>query len=64
VLAGITAALVCQGYDGFTAACSAVTLHSLAGAYAAEAFTEEAMLPSDLIAMLPRVFDGVRKERI
>ncbi|MBE6621465.1 MAG: NAD(P)H-hydrate dehydratase [Ruminococcaceae bacterium] len=64
VLAGITASLVCQGYDGFTAASCAVTLHSLAASYAAEAFTEEAMLPSDLITMLPRVFDGVRKERI
>ncbi len=63
VLAGITAALVCQGYDGFTAACCAVTLHSLAAVFAAEALTEEAMLPSDLITMLPRVFDGVRKER-
>ncbi len=63
VLAGITAALVCQGYEGFTAACCAVTLHSLAGAYAAEAYTEDAMLPSDLVTMLPTVFDGVRKER-
>lgn len=63
VLAGITASLVCQGYDGFTAATCAVTLHSLAASYAAETYTEEAMLPSDLVTMLPRVFDGVRKER-
>jgi len=63
VLAGITASLICQGYEGFTAACCAVTLHSLTGAYAAEAYTEEAMLPSDLVTMLPTVFGGVRKER-
>ncbi len=63
VLAGITASLVCQGYDGFTAAICAVTLHSLAASYAAESYTEEAMLPSDLVTMLPRVFEGVRKER-
>ncbi len=63
VLAGITASLVCQGYDGFTAACCAVTLHSLAGFYAANVLTAEAMLPSDLVVMIPTVFDGVRKER-
>ncbi len=63
VLAGITASLVCQGYDGFAAATCAVILHRLAASYAAETYTEEAMLPSDLVTMLPRVFDGVRKER-
>jgi len=63
VLAGMIASLVCQGYDGFTAATCAVTLHSVAASYAAEAYTEEAMLPSDLVTMIPRVFDGVRKER-
>ncbi len=63
VLAGIIASLVCQGYDGFTAAACGVTLHRLAATCAADAYTEEAMLPSDLVTMLPRVFDGVRKER-
>lgn len=63
VLAGITASLVCQGYDGFTAATCAVTLHSLAASYAANVLTEEGMLPSDLVMMIPSVFGGVRKER-
>ncbi len=63
VLAGITASLVCQGYDGFTAATCAVLFHRLAADEAASIRTEEAMLPSDLVAVLPAVFRKIATER-
>jgi NAD(P)H-hydrate epimerase len=56
VLAGIIAALCARGFPPFNAAQAGVYLHGLAADIAATKFTQEAMLPSDLIDTLPSAF--------
>jgi NAD(P)H-hydrate repair Nnr-like enzyme with NAD(P)H-hydrate dehydratase domain len=56
VLTGIITALLAQSYAPATAAALGVYLHGCAGDLAALSFSEEAMLPSDLILCLGKVF--------
>ncbi|MGV3657935.1 MAG: NAD(P)H-hydrate dehydratase, partial [Chitinophagaceae bacterium] len=56
VLTGIITSLLAQGYSAAEAAILGVYLHGLAGDEAAKAFTMEAMLPSDLVQLLPQAF--------
>ena len=48
VLTGLLAALIAQGSPLYDAACVAVWLHGAAGDFAAETFSREAMIASDL----------------
>jgi NAD(P)H-hydrate epimerase len=63
VLAGIIAALCARGIPAFNAAQAGVYLHGLAGDIAAAKFTQEAMLPSDVIEALPDAFAALAKKR-
>lgn len=56
VLTGILTALLSQGYSPGEAALLGVYLHGLAGDLAAEAFSKESMLPSDLTDQLGAAF--------
>lgn len=56
ILAGMITSFVTQGLRLFDAAVLGVTLHALAGDAAAEKFSENSMLPTDLINALPEVF--------
>lgn len=56
VLTGILTALLAQGYEPAKAAVLGVYLHGLAGDIAAQSFSQEAMLPGDLIHSLPQAF--------
>lgn len=56
VLAGMIAALVAQGLSSWNAACAGVYLHGLAGDLAAKQYSEQAMLPRDLLECLPKAF--------
>ena len=56
VLTGILTALLAQGYEPAKAAVLGVYLHGLAGDFAAKSFSQEAMLPGDLIHSLPEAF--------
>jgi hydroxyethylthiazole kinase-like uncharacterized protein yjeF len=56
VLAGMVASFAAQGIDPFYAAAGAVYLHGLAGDRCAESLSQTAMLPTDLIAELPKLF--------
>lgn len=58
VLTGIVTALVAQGYSRESACLLGVYLHGLAGDMAARAYTEEAMIASDIIKCLP---EGVKE---
>ena len=53
MLSGILLALLAQGYEMARAAQTAVWLHSRVGDMAAERFSETAMLPTDMINLLP-----------
>jgi NAD(P)H-hydrate epimerase len=55
-LTGILTALLSQGYSPNEAALFGVYLHGLAGDLAAEDFSQESMLPSDLIDHLGKAF--------
>lgn len=61
VLAGIAASLAAQGMEPFTAAYAAACIHGAAGDICAEALSEQAMLPTDMIEALPKVFLRLRK---
>ncbi len=54
VLAGLIAAFLGQGLDGFNAAKYAVYLHGLAGDLAAKEKTQPGMIASDIIEKIPR----------
>ena len=54
VLAGMAGALLAQGLEAPDAAVLATVLHALAGRIAAEAFTDIAVLPEDIIESIPR----------
>lgn len=55
VLAGMIAAFLAQSFDAFEAACAGVWYHAEAAALTAEKLGVYAMLPSDLISMIPTV---------
>lgn len=54
-LTGAIAAMRAQGLPAFEAACAGAWLHAMAGDAVAQAQGEAGLLPSDLIAQLPRV---------
>ena len=56
VLAGMAGAFLAQGLSAFETAVLAAYLHGYAGDLCAQAFTQRAMLPTDLPEMLPQVF--------
>ena len=56
VLAGMIAAFLAQGIAPFDAAAGGVALHGLAGDRCAAEKSQTAMLPTDMIAMLPELF--------
>lgn len=60
VLTGLLAAVVAQGVPVFDAACVAVWLHGAAGDSAAEAFSREAMIASDLPTHFGRAWRKLR----
>ena len=53
MLSGIILALLAQGYEITEALKTGVWLHSKVGDMAAEKFSETAMLPTDMINLLP-----------
>ena len=56
VLAGMAGAFLAQGLPAFETAVLVAYLHGYAGDLCAQAFTQRAMLPTDLPEMLPQVF--------
>lgn len=56
VLAGMIASFTAQGIDPYFAAAGAVYLHGLAGDRCAAVYSQSAMLPTDLVGMLPEIF--------
>lgn len=56
VLTGIITSLVSQNYSPESAAVLGVYLHGLAGDFAANALSEQAMTPSDIITFLSQAF--------
>ncbi len=63
VLAGIIAAFAAQGIPAWKAACAGVYLHGSAGDLAARRFSEQGMLPRDIICCLPELFRRIERER-
>lgn len=63
VLTGIITALIAQAYSPAEAAVLGVYLHGLAGDLAAGAFSEQAMLPSDLIHFIGQAYLGMSKKK-
>jgi NAD(P)H-hydrate epimerase len=61
VLTGMVAAMLAQSYSPVEAARLAVFLHGLAGDIAAELFSEEAMLPTDLIGCIGKTFAKLKE---
>lgn len=61
VLTGMVAAMLAQSYTPSEAARLAVFLHGLAGDIAAEFYSEEAMLPTDLIECLGKAFARLKE---
>ena len=56
VLAGLLTGFLSQGMEPYKAACSAVYIHSKAGAAASDEVGVRTMLPSDLVAYLPGAY--------
>ena len=56
MLAGIIASLTAQGAKLLDAAAAGVHIHALAGDAAAAEKSKTAMLPSDIIEALPRIY--------
>ena len=63
VLAGMIAAFAAQWLSPYAAACAGAYLHGLAGDFAAARYSEQAMLPQDLLRCLPEVFLKLEQER-
>lgn len=59
VLTGIITALLAQGYNSFESCVMGVYLHGLAGDVAADKFTQEAMIASDIIECLTDGFKQI-----
>jgi NAD(P)H-hydrate epimerase len=57
----MVAAMLAQSYSPVEAARLAVFLHGLAGDIAAELFSEEAMLPTDLIGCIGKAFSKLKE---
>jgi NAD(P)H-hydrate epimerase len=62
VLTGIITALLAQGYPAASAAALGVYMHGYAGDLAAGLYSQEAMLPSDLIQCLGKTFLEWKKD--
>lgn len=62
VLAGMIASLIAQGIEPAKAAVAAVYLHGAAGDRCAKEFSEHAMLPTDMIDMLPKLFLEIERQ--
>ena len=62
VLTGILTSLLAQKYSPENAAIFGVWLHGKAGDFAAELYSEESMLPSDLINCIGKVFLSLKNE--
>jgi len=62
-LTGIITGMVAQGYSPEEAAILGVFLHGLAGDIAAEQFSEESMLASDLIECLGKAFQQISRDQ-
>lgn len=56
VLAGMAASFAAQGAEPFNAAAGAAYLHGLAGDRCAASFSQTAMLPTEIVGMLPEIF--------
>lgn len=63
ILAGMTAAFTAQGLNVLDAAAAGVFIHGMAGDIAAQRFSEQAMLPRDLINCIPKVFLKIEENR-
>ena len=61
VLTGIITGLLVQGYNPLQSCMLGVYLHGLAGDIAAEKFSQEAMLPGDIILNLGEAFKVIKK---
>ncbi len=59
VLTGILTGLLAQGYSSTEAAILGVYLHGLAGDYAADKFSQEALIASDIIFCMPYAFKQI-----
>ncbi|HEX2985833.1 MAG TPA: NAD(P)H-hydrate dehydratase [Caproiciproducens sp.] len=59
VLAGMIASFIAQGIDPARAAAGAAFLHGMAGDRCAKQFSQCAMLPTDMIEMLPKLFSEI-----
>lgn len=60
ILAGMIGAIAGQGYSAFESACAGVYLHGLAGDIASAKFTQEAMLPRDILNCLSDSFRKIK----
>src|ERR1044071_4763927 len=63
VLTGIITALISQKYEPHEAALMGVYLHGLAGKYASQVYSEEAMIAGDVIENLGRAFKTLSQRR-
>jgi len=61
VLTGILTAMTAQGYDNVEAAILGVYVHGLAADIAAQKYSEEAMIPRDIINCLGEAFTQIRQ---
>lgn len=61
ILAGMIGAIAGQGYSAFESACAGVYLHGLAGDIASAKFTQEAMLPRDILNCLSDSFRKLKQ---
>ena len=60
ILAGMIGAIAGQGYSAFRSACIATYMHGLSGDIASEKFTQEAMLPRDILNCLSDSFRKIK----
>lgn len=56
MLAGMIVSMIAQGATPFAASCAAVYLHAKAGDAAANAYSQRAMTPANMIEALPDIF--------
>lgn len=64
VLAGVIGGLLAQGMAPFVAACTGAWLHGMAGMTCAEEIGVAGVLASDLLAVLPRMQQRLRRTRL
>ncbi len=62
VLAGMIASFLAQGMTPFNAATSGVFIHGKAGDLCAQNLSQTAMLPTDMIEVLPEIFSSIEKK--